>query len=157
MLTPFKGEPLSGLGLPAHLALLESRLGRNMGSQRGRAGEDSDGRVFAQALQGYAALVVLDEGHKIKDTEGQSFAAVEGLEADFHVIVSATPFLNRTGDAEAYLRLVAPHMLQSHTTWHVNADTDLARLVEDVYVNRTGARYDVLDSRYSSSQSLLRV
>lgn len=118
-----------------------------MGGQRGRTGDDPDGKVFAQALKGYASVVVLDEGHKIKDVDGQTFAAVEGLEADFHVIVSATPFLNRTGDAEAYLRLVAPPMLQSHTTWQVSAETDVEKLVDDIYVHRTGARYDVLDSR----------
>lgn len=99
-----------------------------------------------------STIDLLDKKHKVKDTDGQSFAAVEELEA-----ISTTPFLNRTGDAEAYLSLVAPHMLRSHTTWHANADMDVVKLVEDVHVNSTSSQYGVLDPRQSFSQLLSRL
>lgn len=54
--------------------------------------------------KGVFSTVVLDKGHKLKHPWTRSYAAVKGLEANYHRFLTVTPVVNnsKAGDLSQY-------------------------------------------------------
>jgi len=86
----------------------------------------------ASALADRVSIMILDEGHKAKETDSLNYLSVDKARAIKHIIVSATPISNRVQDLGAFLHMCVPISVLSDASW-VQPDTEVSNLVSNYY------------------------
>ena len=64
------------------------------------------GQEVPSDLTGLLEILIIDEAHQIKDVSSQIYYTIILLDADFHLLTTATPILNGIEDFKAYLPLL---------------------------------------------------
>ena len=50
--------------------------------------------MFASFILGSVGLILCDEGHRLKNSENQTYAALNAMDAKMRVLLSGTPIQN---------------------------------------------------------------
>ena len=58
-------------------------------------------------------IIIFDEGHQIKDSSSQIHSTIRSLDADFHILATATPIPNGVEDFKAYMPLLESRSVES--------------------------------------------
>jgi DNA repair and recombination RAD54-like protein len=68
--------------------------------------------VIRQAMAGSIGILLVDEGHRLKNTAGsQTMTALESLQADSRLLISASPVQNNLSEFFSLVNFVRPGML----------------------------------------------
>jgi SNF2 family DNA or RNA helicase len=67
-------------------------------------------------------LVILDEGHKVKNVSTKTYKALHGLPARMRVVVTGTPMQNNLMEMHALLDMACPGLLPDRKAFKLEAN-----------------------------------